>query len=443
MYKRSSCSKSLQSPIKKTPSSASPWWVYDSSTLEPLRHPYGCTAAHDGTCLRGLSKEECLKHCDKTEGVDSGYFVGTEMAPRKTLCVPIASDRAPSRDAILRDVRNKSCFPSTDNSLVDTAFFLKTKDSDGPHVHIPNDANCVFTGDLTVLDNLDEGNISEVQRAGPISTRETRGLIRIVSSRQEGPIRFGDLVSFVQRRPDNSEFLVSSVRGAASWTRTNQSPDVYNERFQILPVKKAGKDLITIDPSHTTKMHMGKLEALQEDLRYGVPFVIASGGGMSIIRIDKTGRGQLVVPKKGPSGQISIDSGDIFRLEPIGNGFYCSGGSCTSVKLSDCSPNGKDLTYKGKKVFRDPNCYSSCKWNKTTKRVNPTKEVVSTVTKRVNERKCPPLESQLSILRKFFVKSRVSFQGRMLTSTTIFMYSAILSIILIVLLDLGVATKRL
>ena len=390
------CKSRLPAPKEFIADKDVPWFVFPGSTIEPLKEPMDCTSTVNGVCERGKSLGECINICNASDDCSSGYFVVADQNRDKSLCVPLSlSSRFPDIET-LNYVRNKSCFPSTDNTQVNTAFFKKGLDESGKRSFLPDNAASIFNGDFLAVEGYNGGGIQkgEIGVAPVLGTSFGTLQIRALHDFNMR-IRYGDIVALVFKGDaDEKELILSLQNGVLTWKIHRGEIDTDFQMFQLLPLSIEDHQVITRDPSGVELREPRKWNTPQSVITYGSPFAIAVASGLEFFTESRNGRLDVSSTKPGAVG-VSVKPTMIFRCLPRGKGYVCEKDRCVSVPLLDCSIDQDRFRFQGKTVFRESNCYSSCAWGKETE--EPIKElefpdVLS---------HCTALESEISIQDKF------------------------------------------
>ena len=283
------------------------FYVFPNTTLTNLELS-SCRDTISGICPKVSSLQECINICSNSPECKNGYYANDNCFPLKNI------DQVPIYARMIKG----------NNSTV----FSKKSDK-----FIPDDTNTIFYGDNFMIKNFSKNYMTNEN--SKISFSKFGIEVQIFPStitekilRNSIPVCNGDKITinipnttFVFSLKDNSTEII--------WDTTASSSETDYSTFEIYssnPDKKKG-DKLNYDDMFFFTFH-GQTLSYNNDIM-------------------------------GLSSLISLEN-SLFTLVPYENVFYCSV-NCLTIKLFETEMKDFSSTYKGNKVYRNPNCWNICK----------------------------------------------------------------------------------
>jgi hypothetical protein len=327
--------------------------VFPETTLKNINSA-DCNDSVTGLCIRGKTFQQCIDICNTKKDGDgelltcsSGYYISDPNNKKKSICVTLREEEFGNPYYL---IRNKSIYPLLDK-YKSTVFINKNKWKFPPY-----EANIVFFKDFLTLTNvetqlgikdfpLNDKNIDIIFNDINTKNNITIQIIQDNAFESRGkeftPVKYGDLISLII---PNTNLIMEPVVNSIKWATmciTCISLKNKTDTFHIIPTqdsnKKTGDNVL-----YTDKFHL-----VQGPDIFGLE------------NYTNTAKLFYMPISKAISKEIPVT----FKFTPRMKGFYCEDkNKCSSISYAmlDKFDNEGVGTYKGKKIYRTPGCFSTC-----------------------------------------------------------------------------------
>lgn len=324
------------------------WKIFNDTVIgDPLRHPFSCFDTVKGECSRGLTSNQCMELCKKSDGCHAGMYIKAN-SKTPSWCLDFDIDHNPSHQ-----LSNRHKFDVTKGSSVVTKTFIDTK-----HFKYPADnANTLFFLDrVELVDAQSHLVLSQLpgQKDDPhpylhFSTRNGGSESDIVPLHllQQNPSRMAESIEFGEHLAIAvyfSNLIIGMTDSIKDGTNVDLEPRV---KWQL-----EDKAVVQfIDPKNPKR---------KDKIAYGDKFIIRYLDRYEFAVNKKTKRPIWIDTKKQSSSKQSFNN--LFMLRQSGSGNYCTNRKCKQVLFSKCLPHQRyALRYNKHKVFKTPQeCEGIC-----------------------------------------------------------------------------------
>lgn len=304
-----------------------------------------CNDTIEGTCINGISFDDCVSKCTSSDKCDVGYYIKT---PTSRICVPIDTNRLEDSNPLYK-LRNKNIYDEFKDSEVTT--FIDTRTYPFP----PNVANNIFYLDVAQLVSKKTGlSLGKEGEDPPLAlfNKSTGVNIQLLPfdfsntlATRFVPVKYNDNVFL--RVPFTNYILTKlDFENSFEWQISQLSEASRFHTFNIIRVDNS------LENNHKNN----------EILTYGDTFRLKYGD----IYFCAIKNNNLVSSTLNFEQLESRGYDTVFIFKPKMLGYYCEDGQCKSIELSKTVQDGSKTTYNGNKIFVNPACYNLCNLQKNS-----------------------------------------------------------------------------